>query len=127
MAEPAMMPVVPYVRKKLATGFTNSFSDSRTTVWISFVPARILREERQTIALSFLEPITAPRPLRAARRPRSLQMPAMNDSVSPAGPMHAMLAFLPYRSLSAVSTSIASMPQRSLASLISTWSSWITR
>ena len=30
-----------------------------------------------TIAFTFFEPITAPRPLRAARRPRSLQMPAM--------------------------------------------------
>ena len=47
------------------------------------------------MALTFLEPITAPRPLRAASRPRSLQMPAISDIVSPPGPMQATLAFLP--------------------------------
>ena len=52
-----------------------------------------------TIALTFFEPMTAPRPLRAASRPRSLQMPAISDIFSPAGPMQATLAFLPCRSL----------------------------
>ena len=46
---------------------------------VSGVCADDLRVGTATTALRFFEPITAPTPLRAARRPWSLQMPPMSD------------------------------------------------
>ena len=46
---------------------------------------------RTTSALSFFDPITAPSPERAARRPRSLTMPEMSESFSPLWPIVATL------------------------------------
>ena len=48
---------------------------------------RIVLLPRTAIAFRFLEPITAPRPVRPAMRPRSLAMSAKRTMRSPAGPM----------------------------------------
>ncbi len=70
-----------------------------------------------TTALSFLLPMTAPRPERAAMRPRSLTTPAMRDMPSPAGPMQATRApLMPTSSMSFSSLSTASTPHRCPAS-----------
>ena len=125
-AEAAVMPVVPKVLKKSRSGAMNSsrevFASARmsgSACWI------IWRVDLATTALTFLEPITAPTPERAAKRPCSLQMPASSESCSPAGPIEATEAFLPWRSLRWFSTSMAPMPQRSEASSIVTSSSSI--
>ena len=55
---------------------------------------RMGSEPASTTALSFLLPITAPTPLRAAMRPPSLQMPEMSERFSPAWPMQAMQGLL---------------------------------
>src|SRR5450830_160012 len=76
------------------------------------------REPHRTTALSFLDPMTAPSPERAAMRPPSLLMPAMSDRRSPAGPMHATdgSRFPATSFFSAASVSIVSLPHRAVAS-----------
>jgi hypothetical protein len=49
---------------------------------------------RTATALSFLAPITAPTPERAAIRPRSLTIPLIKEIFSDAGPMQAIRIFL---------------------------------
>ena len=48
-------------------------------------------EPRNEIAFNFLDPITAPVPVRPACRPPSLLMVAKRTRFSPAGPMQAIL------------------------------------
>ena len=119
-AEVAVAPVVPQVLKKSATGARNSAMASRTTAKASRLLAMIVREAVTTTASRRFDPMTAPRPLRAAMRPRSLTMPARRETPSPAGPMQATLALRPWRSFSAFSASRAGVPQRSAASRTST-------
>ncbi len=73
----------------------------------------------RTTALSFLEPITAPRPERAASLPLSLLIPEMRESLSPAGPIVAILAPTPNSFFSASSVSTVSLPHNPVASLSS--------
>ena len=83
---------------------------------------------RTATALSFLAPITAPTPERAAARPRSLMMPLIRDSFSEAGPMQAIRIFLsPAAVWMAVSVSTVSLPQSWAASFNSILSSFIIR
>ncbi len=73
-----------------------------------------------TTAFNFFEPITAPRPDLAAILPRSLEIPDIKESFSPAGPMHATRGFLQGACfISAFSVSTVSIPQNREASLIS--------
>ena len=76
-AEFEVMPVVPKVVKNCFSGPTKPSSEERTVFSTSLSCDMILRAGLATTAFSFLEPITAPTPERAASRPRSLQTPAM--------------------------------------------------
>ena len=118
------MPVVPTERKKSRTGATNSSIEERITLRASLSCWRIIwRVDFTTTALSCLEPMTAPTPERAARRPWSLQIPAIKERFSPPGPIRATEAFLPCFSLNIFSAVMASMPQYSEASSMETFSS----
>ena len=70
------------------------------------------RVPENTTALSFLAPITAPSPERAAMRPLSVQMPEIRERFSPAGPMQATRGsfFLRQRWVRRSSVSTASRP-----------------
>ena len=123
IAELLVMPVVPKVVKNCFRPLLNPSRLARTALITSGVCAMIFFVGFTTMALSFLEPITAPTPERAASRPRSFAMPAMMLSCSPAGPISATLTFLPSSSLNWSSTSIASPPQYCEASRSSSVSS----
>ena len=71
---------------------------------VTFLPSCMggILSRSTTMALTFLAPITAPTPPRAASRAGrpslSLKaMPARSPSYSPTGPQSAMVTFLPYR------------------------------
>ena len=78
----------------------------------------ILLFPSRTIAFSFFEPITAPRPDLAAILPLSFDIPEISDSFSAAIPIvataHFLLSLCLFINNSSVST--ASIPQRSEAS-----------
>ena len=83
--------------------------DARSCTGMRFLPS-------STTALRRLEPITAPRPERAAILPLSVQMPDMSESFSPAGPMSATRAVGEVSCTSISSDSTASLPQKRPAS-----------
>jgi hypothetical protein len=116
IAATGVMPVVPAVRKNSRERELKPLSESWTVLMTSRVWAITFFEGWTATALRSFEPMTAPTPERAARRPRSLVMPAMIERPSPAGPMRAMLVGrLPEASwrsaLRRSSHSMASMPQ----------------
>ena len=88
----------------------------RAVLYLSGSAIAISPSPRMAIAFRFLEPITAPRPLRPATR-RSLTMQASLASFSPAGPMQEMRAFWsPSLSLMVCWVSAVAMPHTSVAS-----------
>ncbi len=120
---PAVRPQVPWVLSSSGNPAISRISAmnslrSRTNVSLSATTAWPL--PRTATALSFLEPMTAPTPERAAARPRSLMIPLIRDSFSEAGPMQAMRIFRsPAADWMAVSVSTVSRPHRCAASFSS--------
>ncbi len=75
-----------------------------------------LPSPRTATALSFFEPMTAPRPERPAAEPLCVIIAEMSESFSPAGPMAMTLVSLPCSSLKVSSVSKVLFPQRRAAS-----------
>ena len=93
----AVNPAVPYSCRASWKGWP--FIEVRCSLIDSFMPSGSassgVASPTARIALTRLEPITAPRPLRPAARPLSLMMQESRSQRSPAGPMLALRDFLP--------------------------------
>ena len=117
-ASPSVSPAVPKSLSSRPLGLmrgSHSFRSLSALVWSAMGTRWV--SPLATTALSFLEPMTAPRPVRPAARPLSLITAAMRVIFSPAGPMQATLVCRgPWRSRRASSVARVSLPQRSEAS-----------
>ena len=83
---------------------------------------------RTAMALRFLEPMTAPTPLRPAARCLSFMIDAKRTRFSPAGPMHeTMASWTPVSALMVSSVSQTPLPHRCCAGTSWTSSSYIHR
>ncbi len=115
---PPAQPIMPPVLMAALTERLISRSRAGSATLTSPVP-------RTATAFSFLEPITAPGPPRAAARWPSFMTAAISERCSPAGPMHAARTLGSSSFSKAACVSLASSPHTLEASRISTLPSLI--